>query len=159
MKKYLILIIVIFGAIFSSCDKKAEYVEIDSQVVDAAGEWWIKFSKTGYETGYLKVLTYNTAADLPTEMWIWDKGNWKDIKVKCPVTISDLTFSGTDLVNATSPSLKITVKNGKITKNGGLSTSGNVTDKITFDVELSSEPGVTYKAEGTRKTGFVEDEH
>ena len=158
MKKYLILIFVIFGSIFSSCDKKAEYVEIDSQVVDAAGEWWIKFSKTGYETGYLKVLTFNTAADLPTEMWIWDKGNWMDIKVKCPVNISDLTFAGTNLVNKNS-SMTVTVKNGKITKDGGLSTSGNVTDKITFDIELSSEPGVTYKAEGTRKTGFVEDEH
>jgi hypothetical protein len=158
MKKYLILIFVVFGSIFSSCDKKAEYLEVDSQVVGAAGEWWIKFSKTGYETGYLKVMTFNTAADLPTEMWIWDKGNWKDIKVKCPVNISDLTFSGTKLVNATS-TLTVSVKNGKITIGGGLSTSGNVTDKITFDIELSSEPGVTYKAEGTRKTGFVEDEH
>jgi hypothetical protein len=158
MKKYLILIFVVFGSIFSSCDKKADYIEIDSQVVGAAGEWWIKFSKTGYETGYLKVLTFNTAADLPTEMWIWDKGNWMDIKVKCPVNISDLTFAGTNLVNASS-SMTVTVKNGIITKGGGLSTSGNVTDKITFDIELSSEPGVTYKAEGTRKTGFVEDEH
>lgn len=158
MKKYLILIFVVFSTIFSSCDKKAEYIEIDSQVVEAAGEWWIKFSKAGYETGYLKVLTYNTAADLPAEMWIWDKGNWMGIKVKCPVTISDLSFAGTNLVNALS-SLKVTVKNGKITKGGGLSTSGNVTDKITFEIELSSELGVTYKAEGTRKTGFVEDEH
>lgn len=158
MKKYLILLFVAFSVIFSSCDKKADYIEIDSQVVDAAGEWWIKFSKPGYETGYLKVLTFNTAADLPTEMWIWDKGNWMDIKVKCPVNISDLTFSGTNLANAIS-TITVTVKNGKIAKNGGLSTSGNVTDKISFDVELSSEPGVTYKAEGTRKTGFVEDEH
>lgn len=158
MKKYLILIFVVFGSIFSSCDKKAEYIEVDSQVVGAAGEWWVKFSKTGYETGYLKVLTFNTEADLPTELWIWDKGNWMGIKVKCPVNISDLTFAGTNLINASS-SMTVTVKNGIITKGGGLSTSGNVTDKITFEIELSSEPGVTYKAEGTRKTGFVEDEH
>jgi len=158
MKKYLILIFVVFSTIFSSCDKKAEYIEVDSQVVNAAGEWWIKFSKTGYETGYLKVLTFNTAADVATEMWIADNGNWKNVKVKCPVNISDLTFAGTNLVNATT-SMTVTVKNGKIVKDGGLSTSGNVTDKISFDIELSSEPGVTYKAEGTRKTGFVEDEH
>jgi hypothetical protein len=158
MKKYLIVIVVVFSAIFSSCDKKAEYVEIDSQVVDAAGEWWIKFSKAGYETGYLKVLTFNTAADLPNEMWIWDKGNWMGLKFKCPVNVSDLTFGGTSLVNSTS-AITINVKNGKITKDGGLSTTGNVTDKISFEIELSSEPGVTYKAEGTRKTGFVEDEH
>lgn len=158
MKKYLILFIAVFGLALSSCDKKADFVEIDSKVVAAAGEWWIKFSKADYETGYLKVLTFNTAADLPTEMWIWDKGNWMGLKFKCPVNVSDLTFSGTSLVNTTS-SMTVTVKNGKITKDGGLSTSGNVTDKITFDIELSTEPGVTYKAEGTRKTGFVEDEH
>ena len=31
--------------------------------MEAAGEWWVKFSKTGYETGWLKVLTFNSAAD------------------------------------------------------------------------------------------------
>ncbi len=158
MKKYLIVIVVVFSAIFSSCDKKDEYIEIDSQVVEAAGEWWIKFSKAGYETGYLKVLTFNTAADIATEMWLSDKGNWKNIKVKCPVNISDLTFGGTNLANATT-SMTVTVKNGKITKGGGVSTSGVVTDKISFEIEFSSEPGVTYNAEGTRKTGFIEDEH
>lgn len=158
MKKYLIVLFVVFSTIFSSCDKKAEYIEIDSQVVEAAGEWWIKFSKTGYETGYLKVITFNTAADIATEMWISDKGNWKNIKVKCPVNIPDLTFGGTGLVNATT-TMAVTVKNGKITKGGGLSTSGLVTDKISFEIELSTEPGLTYKAEGTRKTGFLEDEH
>ena len=144
--------------VFSSCDKKAEYIEINSQVVDAAGEWWIKFSKTGYESGYLKVLTYNTAADVATEMWLSDNGNWKNIKVKCPVKIENLTFGGTNLPNTTT-SMTVAVKNGKITKGGGLSTSGLVTDKISFEIEFSSEPGATYKAEGTRKTGFVEDEH
>ncbi|MFA5327165.1 MAG: lipid-binding protein [Prolixibacteraceae bacterium] len=158
MKKYFLILFVVLSVVFSSCDKKAEYIEIDSQVVEAAGEWWIKFSKTDYETGYLKVLTFNTAADVATEMWVSDNGNWKDIKFKCPVNISDLTFGGTSLVNATTE-MTVTLKNGKITKGGGLSTSGVVTDKITFEIELSSEPGVTYIAEGTRKTGFIEDEH
>jgi hypothetical protein len=137
---------------------KEEYEQINSQVMEASGEWWIKFSKTGYETGYLKVLTFNTAADVATEMWISDNGNWKNIKVKCPVNIENLTFAGTNLANAAT-SMTVVIKNGKITKGGGLSTSGVVTDKISFEIELSSEPGVTYKAEGTRKTGFVEDEH
>lgn len=126
--------------------------------MEASGEWWIKFSKNNYETGYLKVLTFNTSADLPGEMWIWDKGNWKGIKVKCPVDILNLTFAGTNLTNVSS-SNKIAIKNGKIVKNGGSSTSGVITDAISFEIELSDEPGVVYKAEGTRKTGFVEDEH
>ncbi|MFY9153623.1 MAG: lipid-binding protein [Prolixibacteraceae bacterium] len=158
MKKQIIILFALFGLFFSSCDKKAEYIEIDSQVVEAAGEWWIKFSKTGYETGYIKVLTFNTAADLATEMWISDNGKWKGIKFKCPVDIPTLSFGGNNLPNTNSANT-VTVQNGKITKNGGSSTSGVVTDKIYFELELSSEPGVLYKAEGTRKTGFVEDEH
>jgi hypothetical protein len=158
MKKYLIYTVFLFVVAFSSCDVKEEYEQINSQVMEASGEWWIKFSKTGYETGYLKVLTFNTAADVATEMWISDNGNWKNIKVKCPVNIENLTFAGTNLANAAT-SMTVVIKNGKITKGGGLSTSGVVTDKISFEIELSSEPGVTYKAEGTRKTGFVEDEH
>ncbi|MBV5312102.1 MAG: hypothetical protein JZU47_02330 [Prolixibacteraceae bacterium] len=158
MKKYFIYILFLFVVAFSSCDVKEEYEQINSQVMEASGEWWIKFSKTGYETGYLKVLTFNTAADVATEIWISDNGNWKNIKVKCPVNIENLTFAGTNLAN-TATSMTVVIKNGKITKGGGLSTSGLVTDKISFEIELSSEPGVTYKAEGTRKTGFVEDEH
>lgn len=158
MKKYLKYITFLFVVAFSSCDMKEEYEQINSQVMEASGEWWIKFSKTGYETGYLKVLTYNTSADVATEMWLSDNGNWKNIKFKCPVDVMNLTFAGTNLTNVSS-SNKVVVKNGKIVKNGGQSTSGVVTDAISFEIELSNEPGVVYKAEGTRKTGFLEDEH
>lgn len=158
MKKYLICILVLFGAVISSCDKKAEFEQINSQVMEASGEWWIKFSKAGYETGYLKVLTFNTASDDGKEIWISDEGNWKNMKFKCPVDILSLTFAGTNLTN-TSSTNKIIIKNGKIVEDGGLSTSGVVTDSITFEIEFSNEPGVVYKAVGTRKTGFLEDEH
>ncbi|HYQ58009.1 MAG TPA: lipid-binding protein, partial [Draconibacterium sp.] len=144
--------------ILTSCDEKEDYVQIDSQVVEAAGEWWIKFSKTDYETGYLKVLTFNTAADVATEMWITDDGNWKDIQFKCPVNVADLTFSGSNLEDVYSD-VTIEVTNGKIELGAGLSTAGNITDKISFEIAFSDEPGVTYQAVGTRKTGFIEDEH
>ncbi len=91
-------------------------------------------------------------------MWISDDGNWKDITFKCPVNISDLTFggSGHDDINS---DVTITVSNGMIEPDAGLSTTGNVTDKISFEISFSDEPGVTYQAIGTRKTGFIEDEH
>ena len=158
MKKYLIYIMLLFVLAFSSCDIKEEYEQINSGVMEASGEWWIKFSKTGYETGYLKVLTFNTAADDGKEIWISDKGNWKNIMFKCPVDVMALSFAGTNLTNTESTN-KIVVKNGKIVKNGGQSTSGVITDSISFEIEFSDEPGVVYKAVGTRKTGFLEDEH
>lgn len=158
MKKYLIYIFAFVTVLITSCDMKEDYEQINSQVVDAAGEWWIKFSKADYETGYLKVHTFNTAADIATEMWISDNGNWKDIMFKCPVDIAKLTFEGTNLDNIKSDAT-IEVKNGKIEKNTGLSTSGVVCDKISFEIIFSDEPGVVYQASGTRKTGFIEDEH
>jgi hypothetical protein len=158
MKKYFIFILAFICISISSCDIKDDFEQINSKVVDASGEWWIKFSKTGYETGYIKVLTFNTAADIATEMWISDNGIWKDIQFKCPVNVENLTFSGSNLTNIKTNN-KIEIKNGKIEKGAGLSTSGVVTDKISFEIILSSEPGVTYQAVGTRKTGFIEDEH
>lgn len=158
MKKYLIYMLAFVSIILTSCDTKEDYEQINSQVVDASGEWWIKFSKTDYETGYLKVLTFNTADDVATEMWIWDKGNWKGIKFKCPVDVSNLTFGGSSLANLNTD-VTIEVLNGKIEKGAGHSTSGLVTDKISFEIKFSDEPGVIYQAVGTRKTGFVEDEH
>jgi hypothetical protein len=158
MKKYFVFILAFICISISSCDIKDDFEQINSKVVDASGEWWIKFSKTGYETGYIKVLTFNTAADIATEMWISDNGNWKDIQFKCPVNVENLTFSGSNLANIKTNN-KIEIKSGKIEKGAGLSTSGVVVDKISFEIVLSSEPGVTYQAVGTRKTGFIEDEH
>ncbi len=158
MKKYLIYMLAFVSIMLTSCDTKEDYEQINSQVVDASGEWWIKFSATDYETGFIKVLTFNTADDIATEMWIWDKGNWKGIKFKCPVNITNLTFGGSSLDNLNSD-VNIEVSNGKIEKDAGLSTSGVVTDKISFEIKFSDEPGVVYQAVGTRKTGFVEDEH
>ena len=140
MKKYLIYILAFVSVVITSCDKKEDYEEIDSQVVEASGEWWIKFSKTDYETGYLKVLTFNTADDLSTEMWISDDGNWKDIQFKCPVNISDLTFGGNNLDDINSD-VTIEVTSGKIELDAGLSTTGNITDKISFGISFSDEPG------------------
>lgn len=158
MKKYIFYIMILAGLIISSCDKKEEFEQIDSNVVEAAGEWWIQFSADDYETGYLKVLTYNTAENTENEIWISDKGNWKGILCKCQLDLSALTFSSNNVENQ-SGNNTITIKNGKIEKDAGLSTSGLVTDKISFEIEMSDEPGVTYHAVGTRKTGYIEDEH
>lgn len=158
MKKYIAFIILILSIAVISCDEKEEFEQINSKAVDAAGEWWIKFTKPGYETGYIKVLTFNTSADLETEIWIYDRGSWMDMKVKCPVDLNNLTFSGQGLSNIQSDNT-VTISEGKITLEGGTSTSGLVTDAISFKIEMSDEPGVVYTATGHRKTGYIEDEH
>ncbi len=158
MKNYFVYIFILATTILSSCDTKEDFEQINSNVVEVAGEWWIKFTYNGNETGYYNFLTMNTSDDLSNIMWITDEGTWKDIKFKCPLNLSAKTFSGTNLEDIASDNT-VTISNGQIVIDGGKSTTGRTTDLITFDIELSSEPGVIYQAEGTRRTGFVEDDH
>ncbi len=159
MKKY-IAYFALIALIFTSCDLKDEYEIEKSKVVDAAGQWWVNYTDpSGDASGYLMLQTYNTAADDGKELWITDeKGKFWDYKVKCPINISDLTFSGNNLQN-TAYDIKIQLKNGKIIPNGGKSTSGVVVDSIYFELEFADEAGVLYKVGGVRRTGFLEDEH
>jgi len=165
MKRYIFKIAVITVMIlFSSCDMKDEFEQINSNVVEAAGEWWVNYSTEGYESGYTKMLTFNTADDNGDEIWISDENNFWVFKVKCPVNIDNLTFAGTDLVSAAlwqgEPyDIKINISNGKIIEAVSLQPSGAITDSIYFEIEFEDDPGTIYQASGFRKTGFLEDEH
>lgn len=165
MKRYLAYITILTSIVlYTSCDVKEDYVEIDSKVVEAAGEWWVNYSTDGYESGYTKMLTFNTANDDGSEIWVSDEGNFWPFKVKCPVNIQNLTFAGTDLVSVAlwqgEPyDIKVSISNGKIIKKVSLQPSGFVADSIYFEIEFEDDPGTIYKAAGFRKTGFQEDEH
>ena len=89
-------------------------------------------------------------------MWISDNGNWKNMTFKCPGNIADLTFGGSGLDDINSDTT-ITVSNGWVEPDTGLSTTCNVT-KISFEISFNDEPDFTYQAIRTRKTGFIEDE-
>jgi len=159
MKKY-IYYIAVLSFLFASCDTKEDYDVEKSKVVEAAGQWWVKYSTEGYESGYIMLETYNSASDDGTELWITDNGDWWDYKVKSPINASTLTFSGQDLVSAVEGyDITIQVMNGKVILDGGKSTSGVVTDSIYFELEFEDDPGTIYKAAGVRRTGFLEDEH
>ncbi|MEZ0131670.1 lipid-binding protein, partial [Flavobacterium sp. LBUM151] len=47
---------------------------------------------------------------------------------------------------------------GKVEKEAAISKGGHKVDKISFKAEFSTEPGVLYSYEGSRRTGFSEDE-
>ena len=159
-----ILIISFFALIISSCDLKEDYVVEKSKVVEAAGQWWVNYiDSTGVESGYILLKTFNTSADDGTELWITDEGGFWDYKVKVPININELTFSKTGLTN-TSYDSSVDILNGKVFLNGGKSTSGVVTDSISFDIIFSDggpdgDIPELYKVSGHRRTGFLEDEH
>lgn len=126
---------------------------------DMAGEWYVNVLEDGANPyGYIKIMTFNTAANSSNEMFIDDLENYWDMKGKVTVNYDQLTFSGTDIVNEYYD-MTFDITDGKILLGVGVSTDGNITDSIYFNVEYSDYAGHIYTFSGHRRTGFLEDEH
>ena len=148
---------------FVSCEK-VESVADESDIVakDMMGSWYVEFLVDGtdvYHLGFNKLNTYNTSANNGTSMWIDDNENTWAFKVDCPINSSDQTFSGTGLYsNVDGYEVNVNITNGKITKDGVTSPSGQTTDKIYFEAEFSDDEGTIYQLVGYRYTGLVGDQ-
>jgi hypothetical protein len=132
-----------------------------TQVQSLAGEWWVKFDGGSH---YYLVSTYNTAANLPTEMWIDDGNNaysfW-DIKGKVSVNAVNKTFSGTNIVNQYYDS-QFTITNGKVLTNAATSPGTKTkTDSIYFEITFSDDTPTPVKhiISGYARTRWDADDH
>jgi hypothetical protein len=134
-----------------------------------AGEWWVKLDNgadaTGdFGPGYYNFSTYNTAANIPTEMWVDDDNNAKsfwDIKGKVTTNVANRTFSGTNIANQDYTST-FTITNGVIIPNAATAPgSKDKTDSIYFNITFSDDPvlGTVHKVAGYKRTGFSQDDH
>ena len=123
-----------------------------------AGDWYVEASVDGNVIyGPFHLLTYNTSANNPNEIWIDDKGNFWDFKVKGTGDINSLTFSAANAQNV-SYDCTVNITNGKIIKNGGTQNNGSPADLLMMDVEFSDDPGTIYHLEGVRYSGLVEND-
>ena len=170
MKKN-ILIMVCFAILFSSCDKKEDFVNEESVVMEMAGEWYVHYDHPIYGpdpfgVGYTSLITYKTSADDGQEIWISDQGNFWTYQVKIPVNVSALTFGTLDTVINAVPGydIKVLVRNGKIIKDASVRPSDAIADSIYFELwfeDLEGSTGIagdTLIVSGYRRTGFLEDE-
>lgn len=129
-----------------------------------AGEWVVRVNDIGK---YYTITTYNTSANVSTEMWLQASGlrdslshtNIPGVKGKVGVEITAQAFSANGATNVASNSATVptfTVANGKVITNG---TTGPVSktpaDSIYFELTVS---GATYKVSGFHRTGFMTDE-
>jgi hypothetical protein len=89
-------------------------------------------------------------------MWLDDHKSFKKVKIKV-VFEKDGSFSATSATNEYSSGTVI-VTAGKVEKEAAISKGGHKVDKISFKAEFSTEPGILYSYEGSRRTGFSEDE-
>jgi hypothetical protein len=125
-------------------------------------------------------LTYNTASNNPSEMWIDDLGEWNVgamydanypsycIKAKVTVDQASMTFKSTEAPNygdgwRTFEAMPVTI-DGKILKGAGHQNNGSVADSIVFFVSYKGDPWypddgyAKYKVSGIRYSGLEEND-
>ena len=155
MKKVLYLATMLLCMAFTSCQKE----EIGGTATESlAGEWYLMASVDGSPIyGPFHLLTYNTSANNPNEIWIDDSKNFWDFKVKGTGDINTLTFSAANAQNM-KYDCTVNITNGKIIKNGGTQNHGSPADLLMMDVEFSDDPGTIYHLEGVRYSGLVEND-
>ena len=131
-----------------------------------AGQWYVQANMVNadgsviedpYGLGRFQILTYNTSANTPNEIWIDDIKNFWNFKVKANGDINTLTFGAASAENQRGDEITINITNGKIIKNGGMQNNGSPADYITMDVEFSDDPGTIYRLEGVRYSGLEEN--
>jgi hypothetical protein len=163
MKKYIALLFTALAFTFAGCESDTD--PGGTAVEKMAGDWWVTFTTAGnaYEGEYgpYQIYTYNTAADVATEMFVEDGGHFWDFKVKAVVNYTNRTFDSFDFVDNYAYESKVRITEGKVTANGATTPSGMPADKIEFKISFDDDEfdgTVVFQAVGFRRTGFPEDD-
>ena len=141
--KYTILSLLV--AVFTSCEKE----EIGGTAVqDMCGEWYVVVDAVDangnvmYEDpfglGYLPIFTYNTNANVPTEMYVDDDGNFWDFRVIVNVDYNNKTFNVSNAVDDYY-GINVDIVKGSIVKDGAKSPAGYTADSISFMVRFEDD--------------------
>lgn len=155
MKKIILAMIAVVAMTFTSCQK--DDVEM-METVAMAGDWVMTFDDGTEAWGCPHGLTFNTAANVPDEIWVSDEGYFWSFQAKVKCDLNTLTFASDGWVQNDMYDCKVRITNGKITPNGMTLPSGRIVDTISYDVEFDDDaPGNVWHATGRRYTGFAED--
>ena len=135
MKKYLVLLFTALAVSFTSCDNETE--PGGTAVEKMAGDWWVTATvmQNGNEVGdsgvgHFQMYTYNTAANVPTEMWLEDGGNFRNYKVRVNVDYNARTFTTNDFVEG------VRITEGKIMEGAATTPSGMPADSIVYMIQF-----------------------
>lgn len=164
LNKFIYILLAVF--ILSACETMEKPDKENSSVYPISGQWWVKMEtesapgKWSEVVGYSKLLTYNTASNSSDTIWISDEGKIWNFKVKCPIALSNSTFSMKDsVINSVADySINVKVNDGFVSLGKAKSISGVTTDSISFKIGFTDDPGTVYRISGHRRTGFREDD-
>lgn len=165
MKKILIaLSIAVLALATVSCEK---FPHEGTATESLAGNWWCSiYASDGSQwvpTHEAEFQTYNTAANVPTEMWIDDAKNFWGTKAKIDCDAAAMTFGkqGAEYFDLYYE-VNQKIWGGKVTPDGAEAPGSKSTcDKIEFFISFSDDQpsyGTTYYVVGYRRTGFPEDD-
>ena len=192
MKKILFFAALVCGFALTSCEKD----EIGGTATESmAGQWYVTIDAVDdsgspipggedyFGVGKVLFLTYNTASNSATQMWIDDLGAfdvasyygnkaYPNYAIKSVVNIDQnaLTFSSSNAENYSpansykSAVYGITVEQGKILLGAGRQNNGSPADSIVFYVKYTNDPWypddgyAKYKVSGIRYSGLEEND-
>lgn len=160
IKRYIVNLFMLMLLItaFTSCDEGGDPDPGGTNIEAVAGDWVVGISRNGVpQASNIHISTYNTAANLSTEMWLDDNNLYYGLKAKVNLNLAAKTFSATDS-DELYYGVTVTVSDGIITKDGATPPSNTVTDAISFSVIFSDDPSGVWEFSGYRRTGFLEDE-
>ena len=180
--KIIILTLLVVG--LAACQEEYEKELIPGS--ELAGEWFVETLTGGaVVVGHERVMTYTTAAADGNQIWFDDAGHIWPVKAKIDANAGDNSFAGTgdnieapiysydtldvirdesvdpiDSVNQNFEGYEtITIMEGKIIADVGVSKTGVLVDSIYVKATFSDDPGTEYEITGHRRTGFVEDDY
>ncbi|XCF06118.1 lipid-binding protein [Tamlana crocina] len=162
--KYILILLSLTVSLFTSCETEEGYKDFNvekTDVIELSGDWYVETSLNGSVVlGYEIITTSNTAND-NSAIRIFDHEHIWAFNIAVPVNVENLTFEGSSLSSDVDGyQITVNITNGKIEKNGTLTSDTNMTtDLISFDAEFSDEPGNIYHIEGYKRSGYLEDEH
>lgn len=169
MKKYISLMMMAlvcsFG--FTGCDPETDEEPGGTNVEKMAGLWDVTIDayddagnllyEDPYGMGVIQVSTFNTAANVPTEMWVSDNNNFWAFQMKVDVNYAARTFSCSEKDYDADGTGTGIITNGKVLEGAARNLHGMPNDSIVFDIKFSDDDyGFTYRISGQRYTGFYE---
>ena len=152
---------------FASCDVETDEEPGGTNVEQMAGRWDVQVDAVDangnvlyedpYGMGTITIMTYNTADNNTTEMWLDDQEEFWAFKMKVDVNYEARTFSCSEKDYDADGTGKAVVTGGKILENAAKNLHGMPNDSIVFNITFDDDDyNLTYRISGQRYTGFYE---
>lgn len=152
--------------LFSGCSKEMPVPVATPQTssLSMSNDWWVtlKVGTTDLIGTHIHFATYNTTEN-DDSLWLDDLANGYGMKCKVKRDIQRLSFltasSHDEYKDVNGNDVQVTITNGKILHNGGISKTGIATDSIYLEAIFTDDPSTTYIISGTARTRWLDDDY